>query len=222
MIKALLYKEWIKTRWFLLAIAIAGLLLHIYMYMRVGRSIRLVGAEHIWDVIITRNQFLFSELKYLPLLSGALLGLSQFIPEITNRRIKLTFHLPLPEKTITTWMVGFGFILLTGLFLVQFTGLFTGMHLLFAPEIVNNGALTVLPWYVAGLWAYLACVFVAVEPTWRMRIPNLLISTGLIRILFLSDFPAAYVPMPVLMLAGTILFVLFLWLSVFRLKVGRQ
>lgn len=222
MIKALLYKEWIKTRWFLLAIAIAGLLLHIYMFMRVGRSIRLVGAEHIWDVIITRNQFLFSELKYLPLLSGALLGLSQFIPEITNRRIKLTFHLPLPEKTITTWMVGFGFILLTGLFLVQFTGLFTGMHLLFAPEIVNNGALTVLPWYVAGLWAYLACVFVAVEPTWRMRIPNLLISTGLIRILFLSDFPAAYVPMPVLMLAGTILFVLFLWLSVFRLKVGRQ
>ncbi len=222
MIKALLYKEWIKTRWFLLAIAIAGLLLHIYMFMRVGRSIRLVGAEHIWDVIITRNQFLFSELKYLPLLSGALLGLSQFIPEITNRRIKLTFHLPLREKTITTWMVGFGFILLTGLFLVQFAGLFTGMHLLFAPEIVNNGALTVLPWYVAGLWAYLACVFVAVEPTWRMRIPNLLISTGLIRILFLSDFPAAYAPMPVLMFAGTILFVLFLWLSVFRLKVGRQ
>ncbi|PRY98232.1 hypothetical protein BY457_11044 [Marinilabilia salmonicolor] len=222
MIKALLYKEWIKTRWFLLAIAIAGLLLHIYMFMRVGRSIRLVGAEHIWDVIITRNQFLFSELKYLPLLSGALLGLSQFIPEITNRRIKLTFHLPLREKTITTWMVGFGFILLTGLFLVQFAGLFTGIHLLFAPEIVSNGALTVLPWYVAGLWAYLACVFVAVEPTWRMRIPNLLISTGLIRILFLSDFPAAYAPMPVLMLAGTILFVLFLWLSVFRLKVGRQ
>ncbi len=206
----------------MLAIAIAGLLLHTYMFMRVGRSIRLVGAEHIWDVIITRNQFLFSELKYLPLLSGALLGLSQFIPEITNRRIKLTFHLPLREKTITTWMVGFGFILLTGLFLVQFAGLFTGMHLLFAPEIVNNGALTVLPWYLAGLWAYMACVFVAVEPTWRMRIPNMLLSTGLIRILFLSDFPAAYAPIPVLMFAGILLFVLFLWLSVFRLKVGRQ
>ncbi|MGQ1945592.1 hypothetical protein ACT3CD_00650 [Geofilum sp. OHC36d9] len=222
MIKGLLYKEWIKTRWFLLAIAIVGMVLHIYMFMRVGRSFRLVGAEHIWDVVITRNQFLFSELKFLPLLDGALLGLSQFIPEITSRRIKLTFHLPMPEKTITTWMVGYGFVLLTALFIIQVAALITGMRLLFAPEIVLQGILTVIPWYVAGVWAYLACVFVAVEPTWRMRIPNILISVALIRMLFLVDFPAAYAHMTIPMVVITILLILFLWLSVYRLKVGKQ
>jgi hypothetical protein len=222
MIKGLLYKEWIKTRWFLLAIAIVGMVLHIYMFMRVGRSFRLVGAEHIWDVIITRNQFLFSELKFLPLLDGALLGLSQFIPEIASRRIKLTFHLPMPEKNITTWMVGYGFVLLTTLFIIQVAALITGMRLLFAPEIVLQGILTIIPWYVAGVWAYLACVFVAVEPTWRIRIPNILISVALIRMLFLVDFPAAYAYMAIPMVVITALLILFLWLSVYRLKVGKQ
>lgn len=222
MIKALLYKEWLKTRWFLLAIAVAGLLLHIYMFMKTGRSLRLVGAEHIWDVAVNRNQFLFPDLKYLPVLAGTILGLSQYLPEIASRRIKLTFHLPLHEKTITSWMVGYGFGWLFLLFLIQFIGLMIGMSIQFAPEIVTNSALTVLPWYVAGLWAYLACVFVCVEPTWRMRLPNLLISVALIRTLFLSDFPAAYVRMPLYMLLPTGLFMLFLWLSVYRLKVGRQ
>jgi hypothetical protein len=222
MIKALLYKEWLKTRWFILALTIVGLLLHVYMFLRVGRSFRLVGAEHIWDVVITRNQFLFSDIKYLPLLSGIILGLSQFIPEISNKRIKLTFHLPLSEIKITSWMVGYGFTMLIGLFSIQFAGLLMGMRTLFAPEIVSNGALTVLPWYIAGLWAYLSCVFISVEPSWRMRIPNLLLSTGLIRILFLSDFPASYLKIPFTMILVTGLFILFLWLSVFRLKIGRQ
>jgi hypothetical protein len=222
MIKALLYKEWLKTRWFLLVIAVAGLLLHIYMFMKTGRSLRLVGAEHIWDVIVNRNQFLFTDLKYLPVLAGTLFGLSQYLPEIASRRIKLTFHLPLREKTITAWMVGYGFGLLLILFSIQFVGLMIGMSILFAPEIVTNSAFTVFPWYAAGLWAYLACVFVCVEPTWRMRLPNLLISLALIRTLFLSDFPAAYIRMPLYILLITGLFMLFLWLSVFRLKIGRQ
>lgn len=222
MIKALLYKEWIKTRWFVLGIGIAALVLHLYMWLRVGRSFRLVGAEHIWDVIVTRNQFLFREIKYFPLISGLLLGLSQFIPEITQRRIKLTFHLPLREKVITFWMVGYGLAILLALFLLESAALFLNMRLLFAPEMVSNGMMTVLPWLVAGVWAYLACVFVAVEPVWQRRIPNLLISCGLIRLLFISDFPGAYKPMIWLMIMVTLLFVMFLWLSVFRLKVGKQ
>lgn len=222
MIKALLYKEWIKTRWFVLAIGIAALVLHLYMWLRVGRSFRLVGAEHIWDVIVTRNQFLFREIKYFPLISGLLLGLSQFIPEITQRRIKLTFHLPLSEKVITFWMVGYGLAILLALFLLESAALFLNMRLLFAPEMVSNGMMTVLPWLVAGVWAYLACVFVAVEPVWQRRIPNLLISCGLIRLLFISDIPGAYKPMIWLMIMVTLLFVMFLWLSVFRLKVGKQ
>jgi hypothetical protein len=222
MIKALLYKEWLKTRWFLLAIAVAGLLLHIYMFMKTGRSLRLVGAEHIWDVVVNRNTFLFADLKYLPVLAGTLLGLAQYLPEIASKRIKLTFHLPLHEKTITAWMVGYGFMILLLLFLTQFMGLLLGMRLNFAPEIVFSAALTILPWYAAGLWAYLACVFVSVEPTWRMRLPNLLISAAVIRSLFLSDFPAAYIHLTIYMTVLTALFMLFLWLSVYRLKIGRQ
>ncbi|WP_088654887.1 hypothetical protein [Geofilum rhodophaeum] len=222
MIKALLYKEWLKTRWFILGATIAGLLLQNWLFMKTGRSLRLVGAEHIWDVIINRNQFLFTELKYLPLFSGALMGLAQFLPEITNRRIKLTFHLPLREKTITAWMVGYGIGVLLLLFILQTSILAVGMSVNFAPEIVANGLLTVMPWYVGGLWAYLACAFVALEPTWRQRIPNLLVTVALLRTLYLSDFPAAYQKMPVYLMALTIVLTLWTWLSVYRFKIGRQ
>ncbi|MDG5800616.1 hypothetical protein QA597_09620 [Marinilabiliaceae bacterium ANBcel2] len=222
MIKSLLYKEWIKTRWFLLAIAIAGAIIEIYMFLRVGRSIRLVGAEHIWDVVVNRDQFLFYHIKYFPLAAGIVLGLSQFIPEVIDKRIKLTFHLPLPEKTITSVMTGYGFTVLLALFLIQYVSLLAGIRSLFAFEITVTAALTLLPWFVAGICAYLACVFVCVEPSWRMRIPNFLIGVAIIRTLFISGFPGAYIKMSLFMIAITVMFTLFLWLSVYRLKIGRQ
>ena len=222
MIKAILYKEWIKTKWAWAAIVCSGVLLHIYLFVRLGRSFRLAGHEHIWDVIINRNQFLFYDLKYFPLAAGILLGLSQFVPEMAQKRLKLSLHLPLTEFRIISWMTGYGLVLLILFFSIHAAALLTGIHLRFAFDFLINAAVTVVPWYVAGIVAYLACVFTCTEPVWKRRIPNILLSAGILRVFFMSDFPASYLKMLPLLLVPVVLTVLFTYRSVYRFKIGEQ
>lgn len=52
--------------------------------------------------------------------------------------------------------------------------------------------LTAAPWYICGYTAYLMTAWICLEPTWKLRIVNLLIAAGIVRIFFLLDKPEAY------------------------------
>lgn len=70
MTSALLFKEWKKTKWFAIGAFAVGLALLTYIFLKLGRSFRMVGLEHLWDVIVNRDQFLFRDVKYFPLATG--------------------------------------------------------------------------------------------------------------------------------------------------------
>ena len=108
--KALIFKEWIKTRWILLLIFSAFILAMGYIALRMSSAVRNVGMPHLWEVFILKNVVLLDQIKVLPLLAGIALGITQFIPEITKKRFKLTLHLPLGENRIIGVMLGYGII----------------------------------------------------------------------------------------------------------------
>jgi hypothetical protein len=192
MIRAIIYKEWIKTRWILLAILLTGIAIELYLFLKLGRSFRIAGHEHLWDVVINRNQFLFSGLKFIGLASGIALGVAQLLPEIHQKRLKLTLHLPMRESTSISGMTGFSVIALT-LVLILFTfTLWLGSNHYFATEITHSILLTTMPWLLAGITAYLLTAFVIIEPVWIRRIVNILISVFIINIHFMSSFPGTY------------------------------
>ncbi len=220
--KKLLYKEWLKTRWVLAMVVLSAVLLHWYVFSRIGKALTSVGAEHIWDVVVNRNVTLFSDFLYFPVLSAIVFALFQFIPEVLQKRLKLTLHLPLKEQTIVLVMVGYGVVALFTIFLVQFIAFIYSVHLHFPNEILTNSLITLAPAYLSGFVVYFTVVAIAVEPSWKMKIILSLVSIGMVRLFYLSDFPGSYrYLLPYLPLVALVA-ILFSVLSIFRFKTGVQ
>ena len=174
MLKAILYKEWIKSRWYLavafaVTCAFAG-----YAMLRLYRALGMMGAGHIWEVMVTRNAVFVEQMEYVPLLAGLLLAVAGAASPV------------LPH------------------------------------ELVANIVGTLMPWYAAGLAAYLFAAWVILEPTWKRRTVNILMAVLLLRIFFLAPVPRAYAGFLPVLLALTLLSASLAWLSVVRFMAGRQ
>lgn len=220
--RALLFKEWKKTKWFAIGVFAVGIILLAYIFLKLGRSFRMVGLEHLWDVIVNRDQFLFRDLKFFPLAVGCCLALVQFIPEMIQKRIKLSLHLPLSNRKIVFTMLGFGLILLMIIFTLHLLILLIFSRIYFPVEIIESMIYTLLPWYVAGLVAYAMMSWICLEPSWKRRIFNTLIMFASLQLCYLTDFPGAYsfVVLSVLIIPFYVL--PFGYFSVQRFKVGIQ
>ena len=222
MIKAIFYKEWIKMRWFCLVAALFLAGFTAYALLRVQRVITFKGAAHIWEVMLEKEVVFIDILQYLPVLLGILLALVQFIPEMTHKRLKLTLHLPFPQRKMILLMMGVGLAALAVLSAVQAFVLWCYFHTLLAPELVSRILLTSLPWYLAGLALYPLAAWVCLEPTWRRRVADILVAVGVCRLFFLSETPQAYDGMLPWLLALLLCVLFFPLLSVYRFKQGCQ
>ena len=222
MIKAIFYKEWIKMRWFCLVAALFLAGFTAYALLRVQRVITFKGAAHIWEVMLEKEVVFIDILQYLPVLLGVLLALVQFIPEMTHKRLKLTLHLPFPQRKMILLMMGVGLAALAVLSAVQAFVLWCYFHTLLAPELVSRILLTSLPWYLAGLALYPLAAWVCLEPTWRRRVADILVAVGVCRLFFLSETPQAYDGMLPWLLAVLLCVLFFPLLSVYRFKQGCQ
>lgn len=220
--KSIIYKEWLKTRWLIGGLWLVALGLLGYIFISLGRIFNLLGMEHIWDVIINRHHGLFSEINYYPLAFGILLALAQFIPEMLKKRLKLTLHLPIPQKTAYFGMQIYGMSIILFSFLIQLTIFYFYSFIYFPKEIIQSTFFTLLPWYSAGLTAYIFTALICIEPLWIRRVFYALFASAVFYISYLSDYPGAYKKVWwIFLLIPTAIFSL-PWLSVERFKKGIQ
>ena len=103
--KAIFFKEWIKTRGLFFIALLVSLCFAGYVMMRINRVITFKGADHLWAILLSRDTVFIELLQYLPLIIGALFASSQFIPEMTQKRLKLTLHLPYPQQRMILLML---------------------------------------------------------------------------------------------------------------------
>ena len=137
MFKAILYKEWIKLRWAVIVIAGLTVLALAYSIGMINYYIEFQGAFSNWMYVIGKSLLLKNIIfvKYLPLITGLVFALIQFVPEMTNKRMRLSYHLPISEKKLLLSSVGFGYLfllldiifLLLGLLPVVSVQLFTSL-----------------------------------------------------------------------------------------------
>ena len=106
MFKAIFFKEWLKTRWCLLAAFVLCSGFSIYIASRVMKAIELQGAGHIWEVTVSRDALFAEPITFVPLLIGLALGLFQYFPEMQRKCFKLTLHLPYPALRCSTACLG--------------------------------------------------------------------------------------------------------------------
>lgn len=97
-----------------LAVAVA-----LYAMLMVNRLIELKGVEHFWLIMLLKDNSFIDIIKYVPLVIGIALGVAQMAPEMSQKRLKLTLHLPFPQNRLIALMLGSGLVELLLIFIVQ-------------------------------------------------------------------------------------------------------
>lgn len=193
-----------------------------YCILKINRAITMKGAPHLWEVMLGKDVVFIDLLTYLPLLIGIFLAWVQFVPEMQQNRLKLTLHLPVSQYKTISIMLSFGIILLLIGFASDFLLLWLYLQKFFATELTSRILLTAIPWFTAGITGYLLTAWICLEPTWKRRILNILISTAILRIFFLSSVPESYNCFLPILILFTILTLFFSLLSVSRFRAGKQ
>lgn len=223
MFQALFYKEWIKTRriTILIGAVFAGII--IYSFINTGQAFRIGGAVQVWADIILKDASIFpSVMQWLPVLTGLLLAFAQFVPEITDKRLKLSLHLPMSEAKIVSAILCYGLMVLVLTYLITYGILMTGLSFYYPTEIKMIAFWKSLPWFLAGLTGYLLGTWICLEPVWRQRIYNAFISACVLALFFINAQSGAYMPLiPVLVIITIICFGLPFY-STARFKEGKQ
>ena len=222
MIKAIFYKEWLKTRWYYLFANITILGFTIYSILKINRVISLKGVENIWEVMLYRDAIFIDLLKYIPLVIGIGLAIVQFIPEMNKKCLKLTLHLPCSNMKMIMSMVASGAVMLIASFSVSLIILKVYIYNYFTDELQSQIIMTSLPWYLAGVISYFLIAWVSLEPTWKRRIINLIISALVLKIFFFTTKPQAYNDFLPWLMVYSIFTLTLSWLSVIRFKAGKQ
>ena len=152
---AIFYKEWIKTRWYLLLALLVTLGFAGYSMLRINRVASMKGVEHVWEVMLSRDTVFVDLLEFIPLLVGILLALVQFVPEMHHKCLKLTLHLPYPQLRMINLMLLYGLIVLLACFAANYLLMTVYMQGVLAPELYSRILLTALP----GIWQVLPLIF---------------------------------------------------------------
>ncbi len=216
------YKEWIKTRWYLLLMFVVTLGFVGYSMLRISRTIALKGVDHVWEVMIMKDVIFVDLLQYVPLLAGLLLALVQFMPEMYHKCLKLTLHLPCSQWRMINSMLLFGLLAMLGCFAVNYIVMFAYMQGVLAPELYSRVLLSALPWYLAGIAAYLLVSWICLEPTWKRRVFNIVVTLLVLRVFFLAPAVEAYNAFLPCLAVYTLLLGSLSWLSIARFKAGKQ
>ena len=164
----LIYKEWIKTRWFALVALVAGLAAVVGIFAGVAGGIR-DDAPFYLSRLLTNKEAFFALFRFVPLFAAVLIGVSQFLPEVVDKRIKLSLHLPLGPVRVVYSMVLYGFLLLSAI-LACCLLLFVGLTAVYLPaEVIRAALVTMMPWVLGGMTAYFWIAMIAMEPVGKFR-----------------------------------------------------
>ncbi|MCM1077256.1 MAG: hypothetical protein NC411_07850 [Bacteroides sp.] len=220
--KALLMKEWLKTRQIFLLALLLAVAVTVYAVLMMNRMIELRGVDHLWLVMLLKDMTFVDIIKYAPLVAGIAIGIAQMAPEMTQKRLKLTLHLPYPQNQLVALMLLVGLGELLVIFLVQALIIAVYDLNIMPVEMVSRVMLTTVPWFLAGFTAYLFVTSICLEHTWLRRIIIALLGVAVLMIFFLQASPEAYNGMILIMIAFIILLTALTFGSVIRFKEGRQ
>src|SRR5665647_307221 len=220
--KSIVYKEWLKIRWFLIGFTALGIVGIGYLFLKVQHGFTFQGGTSFWYNILFMGLQFFGYFKYIPLLGGLIIGVAQYFPETINKRIKLTFHLPLKENNVLLMMHAFGIVCLVHSFSLLLGIFITLSSIYFPSPMVIDSIVSVIPWFLAGLVAYFFVALIVLEPIWMYRLLYALVAGFFVNIYVKSPVIAAYGPAIPGLLVLTILLSVALLFSAYRFRKGEM
>ncbi len=221
MIQAIFRKEFFKIRLLTLLTLAVHICILLYIYIATRRLFSLDHPEVVWYRVLHLGQIHYDLLKYIPLLSGILIACFQFLPEMWGERFRLSLHLPVPPSLVALSHLLVGMIVYCAMALTDLFGLGLVASLFFPWQGINVCLLTALPWTMAGIAAYLGMALALLEPDFRLKAVNLVITAGVAGFYLQHVDPGAYAPSLILLVVPLALMMPAVLLPVFRFRYRR-
>ena len=184
MIYSIFYKEWIKIRYFFLALVCLNGAVCLKIWVDIRQQLQAEHAEMIWYQVIHIKSLFYSDIRYIPLLSGICLAVVQFVPEILQKRMRLSLHLPVDRERLLAIFLALGLGLYAVLALLDTVVIWAVCRCYFPVEVALSSLTTIFPWHYAGFVGYLGMSLILLEPAWSRRVFVLLVFSGFISLLF--------------------------------------
>lgn len=222
--KSILFKEWLKIKWFAIIYAALGVLAIGNIFLKVQYDFEFSQAENYWySILFQENRFYeYSLFQFVPLIGALAIALAQYFPETVNKRIKLTFHLPVNENKALLVMMLFGAFCLFVINAILLL-LFSGLSLAYFPgEVIQLALISVAPWFLCGFAVYFLTALIVLEPVWKYRFLYLLVAATFVPIYLQTAAARAYSPALPLLIVFTILLSVALLFSGYRFRKGEM
>jgi hypothetical protein len=192
MIKSLLYKEWLKLRYYWTVAFLINILFLAYLFIDIRHQFVFEHAEMIWYQAFHIGNILYDKIKYLPLVIGIIIGAAQFVPEMLGNRFRLSLHLPVEPDVLVFRSVVMGILSVGGIFLIDVFLLCYVISVFFPLEGAKSAFFTSLSWFFAGIVAYTGTALCALEPQNFRKIVYLVLTAGFILIFYQGDNYESY------------------------------
>lgn len=221
MLNSIFYKEWLKTRLAVCLIWTATTGVIAYLLLALRSTIATSGAVETIATMLGRDMIFVNLTQFIPLLAGVCLAVVQWLPEMQNKRIKLTLHLPVSYLKSIGLMLCYGIVCLLAMTVVNL-GLLWAVETIWLPaELIRHTLLTMLTWYLGGIAGYLLVSWIILEPVWKMRVAAMCMAGPLLALFYLTPQPETYNRfLPILMFLTGIC-VLLPYYSIYRFKTGK-
>ncbi len=193
MLLSIFRKEFIKTWLFALLCLFISWGMLAYISIDVFKSYtKIESSASLCLDIMTKDLIYYENFAYIPVLIGLVLGISQFFPEVSQKRLKLTFHLPVNNNLILLTMLGYGLLVLTLIFGIDILALHYYINQFLPQELTSRIILTMLPYFLAGVATYGFTSWVIVEPNRKKQLINTALAVGIIYLYYQNPYPEAY------------------------------
>ncbi|QIA07949.1 hypothetical protein [Draconibacterium halophilum] len=222
--KSIIYKEWLKIRWVTTIYAALGVLVVGNIFLKVQHDFVFNETANYWYSILFQGHqfFAYSLFKFVPVAGGLAIALAQYFPETVNKRIKLTFHLPVNENKVLLIMILFGAFCLFAIGTVIVL-LFAALSLAYFPaEIIQASLISVAPWFLCGFVVYFFTALIVLEPVWKYRFLYLLVAATFVPIYLQTATTGAYYPALPLLIVFAVLLSFVLLFSGYRFRKGEM
>ena len=221
MILAVFRKEYYKIRrlWFMVLAMNLAVCVHLWMTTR--RLFILDHPEVVWYRVLHLGQIHYDSLVYVPVITGILVACIQYLPEMWGERLKLSLHLPMSPHILILIHVWVGLVALVLALLPDMATLVwvTGQY--FPIQAVATSVQTALPWFMAGIAAYLGATLVILEPHYKRKGFNLALGAGCIAIYLKPAEPGSYAHITLFLLIPLICMAVSVLLPAFRFRFRR-
>ncbi len=190
--RALFFKEWLKLRPALAVMVLGHVFFLAYLFLTIRHQFRIEHAEMLFYQANHIGRVFYGDLRYVPLITGVVLALAQWMPEVMRGRLRLSLHLPIGLAPLILSHLVIGLAVLAALLALDLGALALTIGTYFPREFVTSALTTAAPWMLAGVAAYLGGALVLLEPDRRHQAANLLVAAGVVWLCHLSNQYGAY------------------------------